>query len=211
MLNIKEIEFLPLPKDQYEDEAAPKHQIVLHHTASGDGSQGDLQSWRSTREKIATAFVIERSGKLVQVFHSSRWAYHLGISSPRWPQQDRQSIGIELDSWGALNERDGKFFSWSGKEIPGSQVHVYPKPWRGFRAFERYTPEQLQKLEDLLVYLGDLYKIPLGFGPEIFEYQSRALELVPGVYAHASYRKDKADAHPQPELIAIGQRLKLRA
>lgn len=210
MLDLSKIKQEPLPSDQFNDEAAPKVQIVIHHTASGDGAAGDLNSWRASREKIATAFIVERSGQIVQTFHSSKWAFHLGITSPRWPQQDRQSIGIELDSWGALTAREGKFYSWTGQEIPAARVVQYDKPWRGSRFYEKYTEAQLQALEDLLVYLGSEYSIPLGFGPDIFELQKRAALLEPGVYTHASYRADKSDAHPQPELLALGRRLKTR-
>lgn len=208
-LDLAAIRRIQLPAGQFQDEAAPKSQIVLHHTASGDGAAGDIQYWANTPERVATAFVLERSGILYQAFHSSRWAYHLGISHPRWPQHDRQSIGIEIDSWGYLEKKGDRFFSWAGVEVPADRVQKYDI-WKGCRYFEKYTPAQIATLRDLLIYLGEKYRIPLGFGFEIFDLNRRALNIEPGVFAHASYRKDKTDAHPQPELLALGSELKDR-
>jgi len=207
-LDLSEIIQEPMPAGQFMDEAVSKVQIVLHHTASGPGSAGDLNTWRTTPEKVATAFVLERSGQLVQTFSSAKWAYHLGCHHHRWPQHDRQSIGIEIDNWGALVKKGSKFYSWTGQEVPADKIQVYAKPWRGSMYFEKYTAEQITALEDLIVYLCKKFKIPMGFDASIFEIKKEALDLVPGIFSHASYRTDKSDAHPQPELLALGAKLK---
>jgi hypothetical protein len=35
----------------------------------------------------------------------------------------------------------------------------------------------------------------------MFEFSSDAIDGKPGVWTHVSFRKDKSDCHPQPELI----------
>lgn len=210
MLDINKIIWNPLPPNQFDTEVVEdKRQIVLHHTASGDGANGDILTWRSDKTRVATAFVLERDGDIHQCFNSKQWAYHLGLNHPRWPQHDRLSIGIEIDSWGWLVKRGEKFYSWTGVEVPKENVHVYDKPWRGLKYFERYTPQQISKLEELLVYLCDKFKIPKGFGMDIFEINQKAINLERGIFSHASFLRDKTDAHPQPELLEIGRRISL--
>jgi N-acetyl-anhydromuramyl-L-alanine amidase AmpD len=209
MLDLAKIKSVKLPAGQWETETAPKKQIVLHHTGSGEGAQGDINTWANTPEKVATAFVIERTGQIVQLYPSGQWGYHLGLSHPRWPQHDRQSIGIEIDSWGALTEKGGKYYTWTNREIAADKVITYPGTgYRGFKHYEKYTAEQIQAVKDLVEYLATKYKIPAGFDRSIFDINQRALDQQAGVFAHSSYRKDKTDAHPQPELLNIGARFK---
>lgn len=205
MLNIDAIKQVRLPAGQWMAENVDKRQIVLHHTASGDGSQGDVNTWAATPEKVATAFIVERTGQIVQLYPSAQWGYHLGVSHPRWPQHDRQSIGIEIDSWGYLQKKAGKFYSWAGVEIPADRVQAYPGTgYRGQIHFEKYTVQQIQAIKDLVEYLANKYQIPAGFDSSIFEINQHALDIAAGVFAHGSFRKDKTDAHPQPELLALG-------
>lgn len=205
MLDLEKIKSVKLPAGQWNQEAVAKQQIVLHHTASGDGSAGDINTWASTPEKVATAFIIERTGQIVQLYPSAQWAFHLGVNHPRWPQHDRQSIGIEIDSWGYLSERAGKYYTWTNQEIPADRVVIYQGGgYRGQRYYEKYTAAQIQAIDDLVTYLATRHKIPAGFDKSIFDINEKALAIAAGVYAHGSYRTDKTDAHPQADLLAMG-------
>ena len=47
------------PSSQYVNERTTKRQIVLHHTASGPGVDGDINWWMKTPERVATHFIID--------------------------------------------------------------------------------------------------------------------------------------------------------
>ena len=59
-----------LKPSQYFQEEAPKNQIYLHHTAGNGNAVGVAKYWDSTKDRIATAFVIGNSGTIVQCFSS---------------------------------------------------------------------------------------------------------------------------------------------
>lgn len=56
------------PDTQYLKERTVKRQIVLHHTASGPGVDGDINWWMRTPERVATHFIIDREGQVHQLF-----------------------------------------------------------------------------------------------------------------------------------------------
>ena len=210
------------PDTQYIRQKAEKKQIVLHHTVSGDGVSGDTGWWLRTGEKVATAYVISREGHLHKCFDDDCWAYHLGLSAQHfnrfgisYRRLDPGSIGIELDSWGALlQHKDGLFYPvtmHNGKVEPNlkckSVRNIYEycsnQKYRGFQYFERYTTAQLDTLKDLLHYLMEKYHISANYKSDMWNVTPRALMGWEGVFAHASYRQDKSDVHPQVELVNL--------
>lgn len=210
------------PETQYRRETTAKRQIVIHHTVSGDGVEGDMNWWLHTTERVATSFIIGRDGNIHKCFGDDFWAYHLGLSNLHftafglpYKQLDRQSIGIELDSWGALAQHtDGKFYpitSLNGRVVPNLKCrpvkNIYEycsgQKYRGFQYFEQYTTAQLAALKELLQYLQDKHHIAANYGSDIWNVTTRALMAKEGIFAHASYRKDKSDAHPQVELVNL--------
>lgn len=211
---IRKVEF---PIEQYVRQACDKKQIVLHHTGSGMGADGDVQWWKKTKERIATCLIIGRDGRIIQCFHSSYWAYHLGVSystlvkfnSPKTPKQlNMESVGIELDSWGGLtwNKSKGEWVSWTGKVIPSENVVEYPKCFRGYRAYEKYTDEQLTQLWRVLKYFQGVYEmVNYAYRPEMFRFSIDALMGFSGIWGHTSFRMDseKQDPHPQSKLIEV--------
>ena len=210
------------PETQYVREKTEKKQIVLHHTVSGDSVNGDMSWWLHTRERVATAYVISREGHLHRCFDDQYWAYHLGLSNHHFTRfglgyrkLDPQAIGIELDSWGALVQHtDGKFYpvtTKDGKTVPNLKCKPVPniyeycsnQKYRGFQYFERYTTAQLETLDELLRHLTATHRITSNYRSDIWNVTSRALLGQEGIFAHASYRLDKSDAHPQVELVNL--------
>ena len=210
------------PETQYVREKTEKKQIVLHHTVSGDSVNGDMSWWLHTRERVATAYVISREGHLHRCFDDQYWAYHLGLSNHHFThfglgyrKLDPQAIGIELDSWGALVQHtDGKFYpvtTKDGKTVPNLKCKPVPniyeycsnQKYRGFQYFERYTTAQLETLDELLRHLTATHRITSNYRSDIWNVTSRALLGQEGIFAHASYRLDKSDAHPQVELVNL--------
>lgn len=211
-LDLKKIQQFPLPETQYYKAEFEKKQIVLHHTVSGDKGTNDITYWKNTPERVATCVVVERDGDIIQCYSSKYWAHHLGVKQQVFIKQglkpineklNKMSIGIEIDSWGGLTKVGDKFISEFKQEVPKENVIRYPNKFRGFEYFEKYTQQQIQAVEDLLIYWSKLYKIPLTYHESIFAISKDALTGVPGLYTHCSYIEGKSDIHPQPEMIEM--------
>lgn len=217
-LDISKIVQIPLPESQYYKQIFPKNQIVIHHTAGGPNAKNVVAGWKSTKDRVATAFIIDGNGIIHQCFSSKYWAHHLGLKRSNNTKLNQKSIAIEVTNWGGL-EKGGyykkgkfiekypdKFYSYTGTEVPYEQVYdmfVTRQSWRGLRYFHKYTDDQIESLRQLLVYLGETYKIPLKYEWEIWFLNEDALTGKPGLFTHVSYRKDKQDMWPQPELIKM--------
>jgi N-acetyl-anhydromuramyl-L-alanine amidase AmpD len=199
----------------YVKVAFPKNQITLHHTVSGEGIGGDISWWLNDGKRIGTPILIARDGTIHQTFSSKYWAYHLGENGKdhaklglKYRRNDMESIGIEIDSWGGLTKKDGKWYSCTGVLVEQENVQEYPEGFRGFYGYEKYTDAQIESLAKLLMFFSEKYLIPLDYNDDIWDINPRALSGKKGVYTHVSYRSDKSDCHPQPELIEMLKSLK---
>ena len=214
---IKNVNF---PRAQYYATEHEKVSIDLHHTSSGRGSEGDIRWWAETPEHVATPYIIERDGTVVQLYDDHYWAHRLGIKNyifdmhfvPKrrknnlkqntWLNQ--RSIGIELDSWGGLAFVDGKCLSWTGKPIPFKYVTKYDRPYRGYHYFEKYTEAQINALYELIQRLKDRHCLEdIKYWTGMFEMDRQALLGERNLFNHTSVRPDKSDCHPQEELVQM--------
>lgn len=199
-----------LPDSQYFKETTTKKMIVLHHTVSGKGVEGDIKWWAQTPERVGTHYIISREGEVTQVLEDKYWIHHLGVtlrqlslhkSTVSNERLNQLSIGIELDNWGGLVKRSGKWYSYTGVEIPACDVQEYPKGYRGYYAFEKYPAAQLLALRELIeVICKNNPTIPKKYFPEMWDFNSKAVRGYHGIWSHTSFRPDKSDCHPQPEL-----------
>jgi hypothetical protein len=210
-----------VPWTRYNKEKYTKKQVVLHHTVSGDGITGDLRHWENWRA-VSTPIIIDRDGTINQLFSTRYWSYHLKAGNTTL---DKQSIAVELDSWGGLIKGDGSlkqfgkrrdgspnmvrtkigaFYATYGNEVHCS-ITTYPDEFRGYNYYESYTEQQLRSLGALLLLWNDRYDIPLNYNYEMWQVSRRAKAGTPGVWSHVSYRNPKAkqDCHPDPNLIAL--------
>ena len=213
-LNLSEIISVKLPENQYIREAHKKNQIVLHHTVSGQGVNGDISWWRQTTDRVGTAIIVGWDGKIYQCFGSKYWAYHLGLKTSNNKSLNQGTIGIEIDAWGGLvrsnrqwypakyDKTTKKFIANTGF-APIQHVQTYPEGYRGFFGFEKYTDAQIESVRQLLVFWGERYDIPLEYDDDMWDISSNALAGESGIWSHVSYRNDKSDCHPQPELISM--------
>jgi hypothetical protein len=167
---------------------APK-QIVLHHTAGG-GDAHSVHAWFSQLalggRKIATHFVINRSGEIVQLIPLQYWAIHLGAAY----NIECDAIGIELCSWGRLkNNRT----TYTGNSL---DPQLAEEGGDGF--YEKYTDQQIEASEKLCRGLCNLFSIDTTISEafaagEYHKLSPQALGGTPGVWSHRNFRPDKSD------------------
>lgn len=219
-----------LEKGEYVEEKTTKKTIYLHHTAGSHRADWTIDGWNKdrtatkTRLRVATAFVIGgldrkgtdkdvMDGKVYRAYNEDYWASHLGLKTANNTQLNKESVGIEICSYGPLTKtKDGKFLTYVNTEIDPSQVCDLGYMFRGYRYYQKYSAKQIQSLKELLLFLSSKYNInlkdgllkvidkPNGGG---FELNADALAGKSGVWAHTNVRKDKFDIFPQPELIAM--------
>ena len=98
----------------------------------------------------------------------------------------------------------------------------YPNGFRGFKAFEKYTNAQINAVKDIILSLQEKFdNIDLRYKTDMWDikYDSNglpsgsedgakgvsenALNGNSGIWTHVSYRTDKSDCHPQPELVEM--------
>lgn len=209
---MKVIQVPNFPENQFYKVAMPKKILVLHNTVSGPGVDGDINWWKNTPEKVGTPYLIDRNGDIYQLFDDKYWIHHLGIKQSQLNQfgskvsnerLNQLSIGLEIDNWGGLVKRNGKWFNYAGGEVKRENVQEYPHGYRGYYAFEKYTSAQLKAVGDLLKSLALKYGIPTSYNGNMFDFNSNAVRGTHGIWTHTSYRPDKSDCHPQPELISM--------
>lgn len=189
-----------IDENQYFKESQIKRQIVIHHTAGGSSAVNAIHGWNCNAEKIGTAFVIDGGGNIFKAFDSKYWAYHLGLKTASNVALNKASIGIEICSWGQLIFKDGKYYNWVNKEVPETEVVKLPK-FRGFEYFHKYNDFQIASLKSLLLDLCAEYKIEKHYNEDMWDISLNAMAGKNGIYTHVSYRNDKADCNPQPNLI----------
>lgn len=220
-IDLKEIVQYQLPENQYFKEENPKAQIFLHHTAGNPNPFRAIDFWNSTPDHIGTAFCIGgepskdkdgkelwKDGAIVQAFGSKYWGYHLGLQQQTYKKYgvaykslDKFSIGIEINNWGGLQYKDGKFFTYVGSTVDEDEVVEYSVPFRGYKFYQKYTDAQIENTLRLVKYLCDKFNISKAYNEDMWDISGRALAGTNGIWTHVSVRPDKSDCHPQTELI----------
>jgi hypothetical protein len=211
-LNIKQVSF---DTKHYFLQEHGKKQIYLHHTAGGPNGENVFAGWSQSPERIATCVAINgnipnANGQIIQGFNSKYWAYHLGLKKEVFVKYklpfielDRISIGIELCNWGPVTFSKGKYYTYTNREIPKSEVVELDKPFKGYKLYYAYTNAQLESTEKLLYLWKERYSIPIKYDPKIWDISTDALKGNPGLYTHNSVRVDKNDVYPCPRLIKM--------
>lgn len=212
-LDFSTIQMVDFSQEQYYPEETVKTQVCLHHTASGRGVDGDWRHWLSNTERVATCVIVGHDGVIHQLYSSKYWGHHLGVQQSSFDlhgikdsnnkRLNMTCIGIEIDSWGPLTLIDGEFKSYTGAKVPKEEVQEYTSPFKGFHHYQKYTEAQILAVAQLLEYWHEVYDIPLTYNENMWKLSLEALRGKSGVWTHVSYREDKSDCHPQPELITM--------
>jgi len=213
-LDINKIVQHRLSENQYFQELTDKKQIYLHHTAGGPSAVNVAKFFNSQQGKVATAFIIDNNGTIVQCFSSKNWAYHLGLkqeifteSGVPYKSLDKISVGIEICNYGPLTKKNGYYYNYVGGKVDYTDITILDKKYKGHIYWQKYTDEQIESTRQLLVYLCDQYKIPRTYFATIFNIDKRALKGESGIFTHNSVRKDKSDIYPCPRMIQMLENL----
>jgi N-acetyl-anhydromuramyl-L-alanine amidase AmpD len=143
--------------------------------------------------RIATAYVIERDGRIHEVFDPRYWAYHLGIKGVG-ASVDRRSIGIELASEGPV-KRSGNSFTAFNRAYSG-EVYDHGSTWRGQSQYwAAYPSSQLNAATELVDHLCSVFGVPRRSPRNHLDFDAN-LSGFKGVLGHHHLRADKSDPHP---------------
>lgn len=198
--NAPVIQKVPLAANQYYQAVHTKKYIFLHHTAGGS-ALSSIGSWAATPEHIATPYIIDRSGEIIECYDPKHWAYSLGVKGNS--SIEKAAIPIEICSYGALTKKGNDWVTYTNKIIPPEKTIKLDAPFRGFQVWEAYTPQQITSLSQLLPYIIDKFKLKLQADRKNFwEYKDPGT-LPPGIWSHTTVRKDKIDIFPHPSLVNL--------
>lgn len=210
--------------------------LFIHHTAGWHNPYSVINSWnKDTRGRVATEFVIGGSsikgntdydGKVVQAFPSGYLGWHLGKIGNI--NMSLRSCGIELNNFGYLLEKDGKFYTYPAYsrkngwrtdyhkyEVNDSEVCDLGYEFRGHRYWHNYSDDQIESLRKLIMHLCRVYDIEKISGivkklkdgisaKESFEFHSEPYNAEEdGIWTHTNVRKDKFDCYPHPKLVEM--------
>lgn len=218
-LDINRIKQLNFASDQYFQEALPKAQIFLHHTAGGASALNTANGWKSDSSRVATPYVLtgkinspyEKDGDIIQCFNEKYWGYHLGIKAEAftsfglsYTRLDKTSIAIEVCNWGQLTKQsDGTYINYLNHTVSADEVTELETPFKGYKYFHKYTDAQIASLKELVEYLANKFNIDKTYNPDIFDITERAFKGENGIFTHNSVRTDKWDMYPCPRLIEM--------
>jgi len=190
---------LRLPDDQYVKVKADfKDLLVLHHTVGGS-AESTYRWWLRDPARVGTAYIVERDGKVFEVFDPEYWCYHLKVGDP---EMDARSIGIELASEGALTRVGEWLYAFDGKKRLYSLVDDKEKyydhgdDWRGYQYFDAYDDAQIESVIKLADYLIEKFGIPRRMPANHLAEARTKLWDFKGIIGHHHVRADKTDLHP---------------
>ena len=186
-----------MPDKEYVKEETKKTQIVLHHTVS-DGTGKAVEDWFESDKgasRVAVAYVIDKSGNIIELFDPKFWAWHIGKGSTTL--NNKSSIGIEIVCAGQLWKKGDKYFWFDGTHPFTRENEIFDnkKLWRGSQYFAKYTNEQISAVKDLLNYLFQRFPTIEKKFSNTFDYNKNYFQFN-GVVHHANLRPDKTDLSP---------------
>lgn len=205
-----------LPSGEFVDEETHKDFIILHSNHGTLDPHKQIDLWANDqRGRVGSHYVIggpnsEKDGLILQAIKDHNWGYHLGPIKNTSLQKN--SISIELCSFGPLEYKDNKYFNWYGLEVAPEQVESLEVPFKGHRYFHKYSEAQLESLKALLILIRNRHDINLKTGllemlksntKDAFNYSKRSLNSRSGIFTHGNLVESKLDLFPQKSLISM--------
>lgn len=181
----------------YEDEQNDKTQLVIHFTAGY--LKGDLQALTKEKNRVSTAFLVARNGKILNLFPWRNWSYHLGSGAVGGNESGaKRSVAVELSNIGYLRKKGDNLITYAKGDndvyCSLSETQYYTKletPFRDYEYYASFTDEQYESLIVLLRFLTNQFNIPREFLPEDKRYITGTVSDIPnfrGIVSHVNYR-----------------------
>ena len=182
-----------------------KKSICLHFTVGYIKS--DVASLSTKDNCVSVSYVVDRSGRIYEMFPDTEWSYHLGSGAVGGNgNMSKQSIGIEISNYGPLK--------LSGENLVDAYGNIYCKVsenqfydkqnYRGYDYYASMTDVQIDAVSALIKYLGRTHDIPMNFKSDDAPFASNAeATSFKGVFYHTNVRKDKFDWPFTPSLKAV--------
>ena len=196
---------LRLPDREHFPESYNKTGICIHHTVGGSASS-TVRWWIRDSPRVATAYLVARDGTIHEVFDPQHWAWQFGLKRNEWSREEKVAfekrfIGIEIASEGGLIESNGNLYCFDKISnrtlVDRAEAFDYGKPYRGYRYYAKYTPQQLTSVQELVNQLCDQFNIPRRT-PAIGRayYGKENMNAFQGIIGHVHVRLDKTDPIP---------------
>lgn len=182
-----------------------KTSICLHFTVGYITS--DIQALTNPTSHVSVSYVVDRGGRIYELFPDKYWSYHLGSGAVGGnATMSKHSIGIEISNYGPLNLKGGKLIDAYGNTYcSDSETDLYDRcEYRGKEYYASMTQEQVGATAALLKYLCSTHGIPLAFKEDdsVFASTSQAISFR-GIFYHTNVRKDKFDWPFSPSLKSV--------
>jgi N-acetyl-anhydromuramyl-L-alanine amidase AmpD len=198
--------------------------FFIHHTAGGNDPYRTIRNWNNdSRGRVATQYCIggvsrkgddSVNGDVVECFPDNYIGWHLGKVGNF--NMSKYSTAVEINNYGYLTKKDGKYYNAYKSEMPEDQVCDLGYEFKGYRYWHDYTDEQIESLRLLMKHIADIYpEVPIGEGipkllrdgvdpKEAFAFNSDAYNgKIHGTWSHTSVRKGKWDVYPHPKLVEL--------
>lgn len=216
-------------KHHYFESTYPKKQIIWHHSAGWDNARGMFNWWKQDgKTHVATAVGITDDGKLYKGFDEKHWAASIGCSASVFKQHgiqlkyakssygrwyvtnniilDKGAVAVEICNWGNLTKKSKYYYSWADARV--DEDKVIEIDFKGSKYYEKYTDTEIETLKLWTLLNAIRFDIPVDYNEDRFWTVNKdALTGKKGLYTHNSYRIDKADVSPQPNLITMAKSL----
>lgn len=141
--------------------------LVIHYTA-GASLESSVRWLKNPHAQASAHLVVGKTGKIVQLAPFNIITWHAGKS--KWQGRvglNKYSIGIEIDNAGILEKRVDGYYTYFGKKIDDNKVVLASHKAGGEeKAWEAFTPEQLDKVEQICILLKEKYNIKAWVGHE---------------------------------------------
>ena len=189
----------------YYNARTVKKSICLHFTVGYIKS--DTSSLSKADNHVSVSYVVDRSGRIYEMFPDTEWSYHLGSGAIGGNgAMSKQSIGIEISNYGPLKlSGENLVDAYKNEYCKVSETEFYYKhSYRGYDYYASMTDVQIDAVVALVKYLGRKHNIPMNFKPDDNPFATDAEALAfKGVFYHTNVRKDKFDWPFTPSLKAI--------
>lgn len=169
--------------------------ICLHFTAGYIKS--DVGALTKENNHVSVSYVVDRSGRIYELFDDSYWSYHLGANAVGGNTiMSKQTIGVEISNYGYLKLSGENLIDAYGNVYCGIEESDYYEKmaYRGKDYFATMADKQIDAVATLLKHLSQKHGIPLEFknDDELFTSDKEAANFR-GVFMHSNVRKDKFD------------------